>query len=134
MPEIEPLFRAVSKLIKPDGRFVFSIMHPCFNGFSISLQAELPDYAQHPIYSIKVSRYLSTDVTMGVAIREQPKEQYYWHRPLHMLLNAAFENGLVMDGIEEPKIEPDMASKNPLNWSNFDMPPLLFVRLRPASN
>ncbi|MBX3086544.1 MAG: methyltransferase domain-containing protein [Anaerolineae bacterium] len=133
MPVIEPLFRAVAKLLTSNGRFVFSIMHPCFNGLSVSMQPELRDYENKPIYSIKVSRYLSTDVIKGLAIREQPKQQYYWHRPLHVLLNSAFNSGLVMDGIEEPPITSDAPSKSAFDWANYDMPPLLFVRLRPAA-
>ncbi len=132
MPTIEPLFRAVAKLLKPEGRFVFSIMHPCFNGLAISMSPELPDYAQQPTYSIKISRYLSFEATKGLAIREQPREQFYWHRPLHVLLNSAFSSGLVMDRIEEPSLKTDIGSKNAFDWANYDMPPLLFVRLRPA--
>lgn len=132
MPAIEPLFRAVAKLLKPDGRFVFTVMHPCFNGLAIAMSPELPDYAQTPTYSIKVSRYLSWEVTKGTAISEQPREQYYWHRPLHVLLNSAFESGLVMDRLEEPKLAETDGVKNAFNWTNYDMPPILFVRLRPA--
>jgi 2-polyprenyl-3-methyl-5-hydroxy-6-metoxy-1,4-benzoquinol methylase len=72
MPAIEPLFRAVAKLLKPGGRFVFSVMHPCFNGQSIAMLAELPDYDQEPTYAIKIRRYLSAEVTKGLAISEQP--------------------------------------------------------------
>jgi len=133
MPEIEPLFRTVAKLLKPGGRFVFSLMHPCFNGLSITMQPELPDYALTPTYSIKVSRYLSADVTKGIAIAEQPLEQYYWHRPLHALLNSAFASGLMMDRLEEPPAPANNSSKNAFDWANYDMPPLLFVRLRPVS-
>ena len=131
MPEIEPLFRAVAKLLKPNGRFVFSIMHPCFNGLAMSMLAELPDYAQEPSYSIKVSRYLSAEVTKGLAISEQPVQQYYWHRPLHQLFNSAFASGLVMDRLEEPAIREEIRGKSAFNWANYDMPPLLFARLRP---
>jgi 2-polyprenyl-3-methyl-5-hydroxy-6-metoxy-1,4-benzoquinol methylase len=131
MPEIEPLFRAVAKLLKPDGRFVFSIMHPCFNGLAMSMLAELPDYAQEPTYSIKVSRYLTTEVTKGLAISTQPAQQYYWHRPLHELFNGAFVSGLVLDRVEEPALTEEIKGKSAFNWANFDMPPLLFARLRP---
>src|SRR5919201_6531370 len=31
MAEIDPLMRAVGKLMRPGGRFVFSVIHPCFN-------------------------------------------------------------------------------------------------------
>ncbi len=132
MPMIEPLFRSVAKLLKPNGRFVFSIMHPCFNGLSITMQPELPDYAQEPTYAIKVSRYLSAELTKGLAISSQPVQQYYWHRPLHVLLNSAFTNGLVLDRLEEPVLRSETPSNNAFDWSNYDMPPLLFARLRPA--
>lgn len=132
MPAIAPLFRAVAQLLKPNGRFVFSVMHPCFNGQSMSMQVELPDYDEKPTYAIKVSAYLSAEATKGLAIREQPLQQYYWHRPLHLLLNSAFENGLVMDRIEEPKITAETSPTDAFAWAHYDMPPLLFVRLRPT--
>jgi 2-polyprenyl-3-methyl-5-hydroxy-6-metoxy-1,4-benzoquinol methylase len=132
MPAIEPLFRAVAKLLKPNGRFVFSVMHPCFNGLSISKNTRLPDYAQETTYAIEVSRYLSWEVSKGLAISEQPLEQYYWHRPLHVLLNSAFVSGLVMDRLEEPAFTAPQPPTNPSSWANYDMPPLLFARLRPA--
>lgn len=132
MPEIEPLFRAVAKLLKPEGRFVFSVMHPCFNGLAITLMAEVPDYADQPTYSIKISRYLSAAVTKGTAISTQPAQQYYWHRPLHSLFNSAFAAGLVLDRLEEPPLDDRGNAKSLFDWSNYDMPPLLFARLRPA--
>jgi 2-polyprenyl-3-methyl-5-hydroxy-6-metoxy-1,4-benzoquinol methylase len=133
MPAIEPLFRAVAKLLRPGGRFVFSVMHPCFNGIAISMVPELPDYAQEPTYSIKISRYLTYEATKGLAIADQPVQQYYWHRPLHVLLNAAFSNGLVMDRIEEPPISADTPPASAFSWAHYDMPPLLFARLRPRN-
>jgi SAM-dependent methyltransferase len=132
MPAIEPLFRAVAKLLKPEGRFVFSIMHPCFNGLAMAMHAELPDYATDPNYSIKISRYLSSEVTKGMAISEQPEQQYYWHRPLHELFNAAFTSGLVMDRLEEPPFKPETPPTSSFSWAHYDMPPLLFARLRPV--
>jgi SAM-dependent methyltransferase len=130
MPAIEPLYRAVARMLKPGGRFVFSIMHPCFNGQSVSMQAEIAGYDAKPTYSIKVSGYLSAEVTQGLAIYEQPVQQYYWHRPLHALFNPAFSTGLLLDRLEEPRITAGVPSSNPLNWANYDMPPLLFARLR----
>jgi 2-polyprenyl-3-methyl-5-hydroxy-6-metoxy-1,4-benzoquinol methylase len=131
MPAIAPLFRAVRRMLRPGGRLVLSVMHPCFNGQAMAMLAELPDYAQTPAYSIKVSRYLSAEVTQGLAISDQPRQQYYWHRPLHALLNAAFEAGLVLDRLEEPPAPPASAPGE-FNWANYDVPPLLYARLRPA--
>jgi 2-polyprenyl-3-methyl-5-hydroxy-6-metoxy-1,4-benzoquinol methylase len=130
MPEIAPVFRAVARLLRPGGRFVFSVMHPCFNGQAMALEAELPDYADKPTYAIRVTRYLSSAVTKGLAIASQPVEQYYWHRPLHELLNSAFDAGLVMDRLEEPRSPLPAGPVGTFNFANYDMPPLLFVRLR----
>lgn len=132
IPAIEPLFRAVAKLLTPQGRFVFSVMHPCFNGLAMAMHAELPDYATEPTYAIKVSRYLSSAVTKGMAIAEQPEQQYYWHRPLHELFNAAFTSGLLLDRLEEPPLVPLTPPTSAFSWAHYDMPPLLFARLRPA--
>src|SRR5205085_5535898 len=35
MPEIQPLFSALPGLLKPGGRFVFSVTHPCFHSAAI---------------------------------------------------------------------------------------------------
>jgi SAM-dependent methyltransferase len=131
IPAIEPLFRAIAKLLKADGRFVFSVTHPCFNGFERTMQPELPDYDTTPTYTIKIRRYLSAEASKGLALNDQPKKQYYWHRPLHELLNSAFNSGLVMDRLEEPRLPADGPPKSAFDWSSYDMPPLLFARLRP---
>lgn len=130
MPEIAPLFRAVRQLLKPGGRFAFSVMHPVFNGAHITKVIELPDYDAEPTYSIKVARYLNPGLTMGLGIMNQPQQQYYWHRPLHELLNAAFEAGFVLDRLEEPPSPSEKRPSDPMSWANFDAPPLLFARLR----
>ena len=131
IPAIEPLYRAVTKMLRPGGRFVFSVMHPCFNGFEVALQSELTGYSAEPTFSIKIGRYLSAEVSKGLAIANQPLHQYYWHRPLHELLNAAFGSGLVMDRLEEPPYRPENSNPSVYGWANYDVPPVLFVRLRP---
>jgi SAM-dependent methyltransferase len=36
MPAVDPLMSGVRRLLRPGGRFVFSVMHPCFNGEQIT--------------------------------------------------------------------------------------------------
>ena len=43
MAEIRPLMRALTRLLRPGGRFVFSVIHPCFNSAHIAHVAELED-------------------------------------------------------------------------------------------
>ena len=84
-------------------------------------------------YAAKVTRYLGLAPAKGLGILGQPEPHYYFHRPLHALLGAAFAAGLVMDGIEERAFQPDTERTRPNStaWENFsEIPPLLAVRLR----
>src|SRR5438270_4740859 len=43
MPVIAPLFDAITRLVKPGGRFVITVQHPCFNSTGMSIVAETID-------------------------------------------------------------------------------------------
>lgn len=130
MPAIEPLYRAVSRMLKPGGSFVFSVSHPCFNNSYTAMSVEQDNDTGEVTHSIKIANYLTLRTSMGVALRDQPAKQYYWDRPISVLLGAAFAAGLVLDALEEPPFKRDAPSTERLDWSNFDMPPVLFARLR----
>jgi SAM-dependent methyltransferase len=133
--DIRPLLRALSRLLKPGGRFIFSVMHPCFNNPAAMRVAEQEDRDGDIVttYAVKVSGYLSASVRRGAAIRGQPQPQIYFHRPLEMLLGACFEAGFVLDRLEEPGFSPEISSgREGLSWGgNFaEIPPVLVARLR----
>lgn len=134
MAKIEPLFRALTKLIRPDGCFIFAIQHPCFNSMHTSMAAELIENEREFLteYSIKVRSYLKPTQTRGLALQNQPQPHTYFHRPLHLLLNIAFNTGFVLDGLEEPGFPPELAAENSgLNWRRFsEIPPVIVARLR----
>jgi len=135
MAEIDPLFRALTRLLRPGGRFVFSVIHPCFNSAHITHLAEMEDREGKivTVYAIKVYTYMTSSVARGAAIPGQPKPQLYFHRPLETLLGAGLAAGFVIDGLEERAFPADQPHKgNPLGWgSNFsEIPPVLMARLR----
>src|SRR5215469_13615771 len=43
MPTIQPALNALVRLLKPTGRFVFSVLHPCFNGVGVRRALTLED-------------------------------------------------------------------------------------------
>lgn len=136
MATIEPLTRAISKLLKPNGRFVFAIMHPCFNTSGTTLMAE-ENLTGTVTYSLRVSEYLYMQPQKGIGIIGQPESHYYFHRPLHILLGTCFRAGLVMDGIEEPSLSQTSDGSTPgkyaITWANYtQIPPVLVVRMRVA--
>ncbi|MCC6235968.1 MAG: class I SAM-dependent methyltransferase, partial [Dehalococcoidia bacterium] len=134
MAAVGPLYRGLARLLRPGGRFVFSVPHPAFNGAHCSLFAERRDLGNRMVdeYGVRVTGYLDAGTTLGVAISGQPEVQPYFHRPLHDLLGQAFEAGFVLDGLEEPAfgLEDGDERRGP-NWNNLPtIPPVLVVRLR----
>jgi 2-polyprenyl-3-methyl-5-hydroxy-6-metoxy-1,4-benzoquinol methylase len=135
MAEIEPLMQALARLLRPGGRFVFSVLHPCFNSSHLAHVAEMEDREGDivTVYSVKIYDYITPMVNRAVAMRGQPKPQLFFHRPLQVLLGAGFDAGFVLDGLEERAFPPDHPpSRDPLSWgANFsEIPPVLVARMR----
>src|SRR5437660_7658765 len=101
MADIQPLFLALTKLLKPAGCLVFSLLHPCFNSGRVVQIREREDVAGQIVdrYSVRVSDYIHPLTHQGLAMIGQPVPHYYFHRPLSLLLAPAFEAGFVLDGL-----------------------------------
>ena len=133
MADIETLFKTLPKLLKPNAIFVFSLTHPCFNNASsMHVMEEFDDGEIKTVYSIKISRYMSQYSAHGLALRNQPKPQMYFERPLQYYLNLGFQNGFVVDGFEERSFPPDAPQSSPLAWGGkySEIPAALVVRMR----
>ena len=135
MADIEPLMSALAVLLKPGGRFVFSVLHPCFNNPATVQMSELEDRngALVTTYSVKIARYKTPFTQRGLAMHGQPVPHPYFHRPLSLLLAPALAAGLVLDGFEEQAFPQDNSGgAAPLSWNGrfSEIPPALIVRLR----
>jgi len=79
----------------------------------------------------KVSSYLKPFTRKTEGIIGQPRPQYYFHRPLQMLLDLGFRAGLVIDGLEEPGLGKEPPPRAGLSWDHMpDIPPILVARMR----
>ncbi len=136
MPEVAPLFGALARLIRPEGTFVFSVTHPCFHSAAIQRFAELheEDTGRHVIRTgIKVSSYLTPSARKTEGIIGQPEKQFFFHRPIGLLLQTGFDAGFVVDGIEEPGFQPAENPKAGVRWHDMpEIPPILVVRMKRA--
>ena len=134
MADIEPLFHVLPRLLKPGGKFVFSLTHPAFNNTSSVHVVEEMDLDGHiiTVYSLKVSQYMTPHQARGAALRNQPRPQLYFERPMQSYFNLGFRNGFVLDGFEERAFPPDHPQANPLGWGGkfSEIPPVLVARLR----
>ena len=133
--DIDPLMNALPVLLKPGGRFVFSVIHPCFNNPATVQMAELEDRNGSIVttYSVKIARYKTPFTQAGLAMRGQPVPHPYFHRPLSLLLAPALRAGLVLDGFEEQAFPPDDSDGTPpLSWNGrfSEIPAALVARLR----
>jgi 2-polyprenyl-3-methyl-5-hydroxy-6-metoxy-1,4-benzoquinol methylase len=134
MAEIDPLMEALASLLRPRGRFVFSVLHPCFNNPATIQMGELEDRSGALVstYSVKISRYLTPFSQPGLAMLKQPVPHLYFHRPLSALLAPAFRAGLVLDALEERAFPPEDIGSTALSWDGrfTEIPAALVGRLR----
>ena len=134
MADIEPLAASLARLLKPRGRFVFSIIHPCFESPKVAKVAETHESPRGGVlttYSVKVTDYATPFVAKGTGVRGEPAAHWYFHRPLSMIFSACFEAGFVLDGIEEPVFRSSDRGNSPGSWSNYrEIPPALVARMR----
>ncbi|MGQ0570535.1 MAG: class I SAM-dependent methyltransferase [Armatimonadota bacterium] len=133
MVTIEPLISALSEMLNPGGRFVFSVLHPCFNstGTRMVVEEEYQDTALLPAFSVKVTEYIRASARRGVGIVGQPVPQYYFHRPIGLLFSTCFQAGFVLDGLEEPVFNETIERRGVFSWSNYlEIPPVLVARMR----
>jgi 2-polyprenyl-3-methyl-5-hydroxy-6-metoxy-1,4-benzoquinol methylase len=132
MPAIEPLFESLPRLLKPGGRFVFTLLHPCFNSVYVTKVIEEDDRGGtlNTAYALKQTGYITPTASKGIGIIGQPVAQTYFHRPISVYLQAAFRAGFVLDGCEEPVFPEDVEPNRPLAWQAFrEFPPVFAARV-----
>jgi len=134
MPSITPLISSLPTLLKPRGRFVFSITHPVFNSGTARHIAE--QYEQDSEITVRsgiaITDYAEPFCYKGVGIPGQPEPQYYFHRPINLLFNTCFKYGFVLNDMEEPVFPEGFQSgtNNPLAFSQMpSIPPALVARM-----
>jgi 2-polyprenyl-3-methyl-5-hydroxy-6-metoxy-1,4-benzoquinol methylase len=95
MENIDVLINRLPKLLTKNGRFVFSILHPCFHSGENVLVHEQDDSNGElkDRYSVKISNYLIEKSSLGIAMTGQPEPQYYFHRPVSALLRSSRRSG-----------------------------------------
>lgn len=131
MESIGPMVAASSRLLRGDGRFVFSTLHPAFNSGDVRPTVELDlEGTIREIYSVKVSSYSRPSTGKGVAIPDQPIEQWYFHRPLWMILQPFFDHGFALDGLEEPLLDPERKTPGTPGFVYTQLPGVLVARMR----
>jgi 2-polyprenyl-3-methyl-5-hydroxy-6-metoxy-1,4-benzoquinol methylase len=138
LADTRPLMTGLRSLLRPRGRFVFSVLHPCFNNPRTVRVGEVEDRegAIVTAFSVKVSTYLTPYTQLGLAMVGQPVPHPYFHRPLGVLLGDAFAAGFVLDALDERSFPADdSGGPGPLSWDGrfSEIPAAMIGRLRPST-
>ena len=139
MSSITPLISALPALLKPQGRFVFSVTHPVFNsGTARHIAEEYEHDGETMVKSgITITDYAEPFCYKGLGIPGQPEPQHYFHRPISLLFNTCFKYGFVLDDVEESVFPEGYRSttSNPLAFSQMpSIPPIMVARMLLKAN
>jgi ubiquinone/menaquinone biosynthesis C-methylase UbiE len=95
-----PVFTGVGRALKPAGRFVIVMVHPCFRGAKVTHWGW--DEANKIQYR-RVDRYLIPRKEPIVTHPGSQPDQYTWtfHRPISAYVKALRQGGMMVDAIEE---------------------------------
>ena len=75
--------------------------------------------------------YLSPSARKTEGIIGQPEAQLFFHRPIGVLFQAGFDEGFVVDGIEEPGFPIVEMRKAGVKWEDMpEIPPIMVARMR----
>ncbi|HET6250172.1 MAG TPA: class I SAM-dependent methyltransferase [Tepidisphaeraceae bacterium] len=97
---IQPVFAGVHRALRPGGRFVLVMMHPCFRGPKESSWGW--DEKTKEQYR-RVDRYLLPRKTPIVTHPGKDPDTYTWsfHKPLEQYVRSLRNAGLLVDALEE---------------------------------
>src|SRR5205085_6572387 len=99
--------------------FIFSIPHPCFNSPSVLFEPE---------DGITVKTYMRQATVKMKSKPGQPIEQMVFHRPIQEYFKLLIAQGFVMDGFEEPCVDPKLLPKHSIWAKRPEIPPALISR------
>ena len=97
---IRPVFEGVRRVLRPGGRFVVVMMHPCFRG---PKETAWGWDAERGVQFRRVDRYLQPRKSPIVTHPGAAPDVYTWsfHKPIEAYAKALRQAGLLIDAIEE---------------------------------
>lgn len=103
--DFEKVITNLAKTLKPDGRLIISLLHPCFN------------ITKSQWYNLRFIGYRGGEITFGIKKSYKERNVYkkdylfkenvvnYYHRPIESYVRELGRNRLLVDSLLEPVLE-----------------------------
>lgn len=122
--DIEAVFQAVHRILRPCGWFILSMTHPCFL---------TPASGWHDAADGTISRVVRGYFTEGLWRSDNPSgvrgQVGAYHRTVSTYINALHDSGLTLDQMKEPRALGTMAERLP---GYMEVPAILLIRCKKA--
>lgn len=116
--------REVSRILRPSGRFVATLFHPCFQPpDSSSWVIEVAD--KWTQIGRKVWRYRDEYETRGPIFIDPPVESAQYHRSLSWYITMLIEAGMVVDAFDEPLPDATWEADEPDSYARHAAVPVI---------
>lgn len=105
IPNIGDTFDQVRKVLRPDGRIVALVLHPCFYWARSGLDETDPEW---------VRQYFELRPRLqgfNVAGIESPSQVEAWYRPLEAYASSLADTGFVITNLTEPRPTPEQLNE-----------------------
>lgn len=131
IPDVATTVHGVAHLLRPEGWFAFSILHPCYHT-SQSGEIETPTGAARTVSRYFTEGYWRSDTRTG-----PPGKVGAYHRTLSTYVNALSDAGLQLVRLSEPGVKRDLPQSPGLSqagravWEEVPAILVAFCRKRP---
>lgn len=131
IPDLDPTLRSVARILRPDGWFVFSILHPCYHTAQ-SGELALPEGTVRTVGRYFAEGHWRSDTRTG-----PPGKVGAYHRTLSTYVNVLTDTGLVLEAATEPRASGTAADSPSLSgmgrpvWE--EVPAVLVARCRKSA-
>lgn len=125
IPDLEQVYKAVFRVLRHSGRFVFSLTHPCFQAPNASIQVDdKGEYVARCVTTYANEGFWRSDNPTG--IRGQVGAH---HRTISTYLNLATKTGFKFVGLTEPTLPPQNYNEAH-TVSQIEIPSLMVIVLQ----
>lgn len=121
IPDLAPTLHSVARTLRPDGWFIFCIIHPCYNT-PWSGEMTSPEGVVRTVSNYFAEGYWRSDTRTG-----PPGKVGAYHRTLSTYINTLTDAGLTLERVREPRATGGLAEQRPV-WA--EVPAVLVARCR----